>query len=853
MGGTQGDGVEDLVIQEDSWTTQRYREAQQEELQELQQLQHLQHLQQNIVLDKLRLDMLAERSRSPIRPNFYGNDYKKQSGDRDVRGIQADSGRRGVFMPRLARRFREPWQLPSYQIQPSGRAIEANNSSTLAWIAGASPNFTSKDHNFWAGEKLEKQVVLINDLRERQDFNFRWQVIVNGLMIGNGEAQGSIAPAQTLFFPLKTLLPPVLAKQSGEIQLQAQIGKMRHTDRFPLRVFPGIDNPRQFLGQSSEQTPEQLGAQSLQESIAQLGNPLKPPSGQEPKPLINLQVFDRSGKTTAMLQKLGYEINSLNSLDSRHYPDAKNLADSTNSTNSLDLTNPPNPQTAQTKNSPELLIIGRESLEVDRSLPESLRSYVEQGGRAIVFIQQPEWYKHQGLRVAPHLSRRVFPIDPSHPVTQGLDEIDLRDWRGASTLTEAYPDTIKNPPQFSPHNSPWYGWHWGNGGAVSSVPMEKPHYGGWRSILQSEFDLAYTPLMELNYGRGKLILTTLDLEDHYLQDPAAAQLARQMISYAANLDSPSNSQPELQPNLQSQETVFIGNEGDTVLLDNLGLRYQRAEQLVPEAGLHILSATANVTDRDLQNYLKTGGKLFLLPPGTPDRHHPNSLNDSSLCSGESCDPPKSPFKRGTSNSVVSLTDMNLLYVGKLGIKAQWQENFPGSLQVPTWAATRGLGIADLHARTDFGAWVITEGGELGGNGLFAKVQVEQDQSQKVKGKSNGQKEESKNKGQELGVAIATTLNPEGLWNPEAPPETLPTYLRLTRWRQTRAIVQVLANLGATFRSDELIWQHPPNFWEKSWANLQEKFLGKPPQAGFYHLDYWEDFNYGDDPYRYYRW
>ncbi len=744
----QGDGVieGDLGIGEEGWTTQRYREAQKEELQELQELQQ----------------------------------DKQQNGGRDIREIQEYSGQRGVFMPRLARRFREPWQSPSYQVQPSGRAIEANNGATLAWIAGASPNFTSKDHSFWAGERLQKQVVLINDTRERQDFNFRWQVVVDDLVIGNGEAQGSIAPAQTLFFPLKTQLPPVLTKQSGEIQLQAQIGTVSHTDRFPLRVFPGLDNPAR----------------------------------QEPRQFINLQVFDRAGKTTAMLQKLGYEINSLNSLNSL------NSANSLNSTNPNNSTNPHIPKPID---SPELLIIGREALEVDGTLPESLRSYIENGGRAIVFIQQPAWYKHQGLRISPHLSRRVFSVDPSHPVAQGLDEMDLRDWRGSSTLTEAYPDTIQNPPQLSPHNAPWYGWHWGNGGAVSSVPLEKPHYSGWRSILQSEFDLAYTPLMELDYGQGKLILTTLDLEDHYLQDPATAQLARQLITYAANPDSQPNSQPNSQSNLQPQEAVFIGNEGDTVLLDNLGLRYQRAEQLIPEAGLHILSATANLADRDLQNYLKTGGKLFLLPPATPDPNQPNSRN----------------------------------YVGKLGIKAKWQANFPGSLQVPSWAATRGLGIADLHARTDFSAWVITEGGELGGNGLFAKVQFDQGKGQKEKGKSQGKDQgkgqKEKGKGQELGVAIATTLNPQSLLDPEAPPETLPTYLRLTRWRQTRAIGQVLANLGATFRSDDLIWQQPPNFWEKSWADLQEKFLGKPPQAGFYHLDYWEDFNYGDDPYRYYRW
>ena len=62
-----------------------------------------------------------------------------------------------------------------------------------------------------------------------------------------------------------------------------------------------------------------------------------------------------------------------------------------------------------------------------------------------------------------------------------------------------------------------------------------------------------------------------------------------------------------------------------------------------------------------------------------------------------------------------------------------------------------------------------------------------------------------------------------------------TYLRLTRWRQTRALAQLLANLGATFVAD--------NYAAK---------LAKTP-AGLYHADYRPDFESGDDPYRYFRW
>jgi len=58
---------------------------------------------------------------------------------------------------------------------------------------------------------------------------------------------------------------------------------------------------------------------------------------------------------------------------------------------------------------------------------------------------------------------------------------------------------------------------------------------------------------------------------------------------------------------------------------------------------------------------------------------------------------------------------------------------------------------------------------------------------------------------------------------------------LTRWRQTRALSQLLANLGATFSGD------------KNSVSLTK------PGTHLYHADYRPDFESGDDPYRYFRW
>ena len=75
-------------------------------------------------------------------------------------------------------------------------------------------------------------------------------------------------------------------------------------------------------------------------------------------------------------------------------------------------------------------------------------------------------------------------------------------------------------------------FRWGNQGSISSAAIEKPHLSGWTPLLQCEFDLQYSPLMELRRGKGRIILCLLDLEDQVSGDPAAASLLDNLLRYA---------------------------------------------------------------------------------------------------------------------------------------------------------------------------------------------------------------------------------------------------------------------------------------------------------------------------------
>lgn len=596
-----------------------------------------------------------------------GQGWQSTEGKQQINSGQTSPNQRGIYLKQVPKSLWFNLQPQANIIHPSGQALLQNNNSTLAWIAGA--QITAKDHNFTAGEKLQKQVVLINDSRTTQPFSFNWQALVNG-QITKQEKKGTIETGQTLFFPIKINLPQdIIQKIDGEISLKANIGNRQHEDEFAFRVFPK--------------------SQKITDTIT---------------------VFDPVGKTTKMLQQLGYKVVSWDK-----------------------------------KTVPKLLIIGREALS--SPLPE-LENLVRNGGNVIAFTQTPQTLQQLGFRISPHQTRRVFPVNTNHPIFKDLDELDLRDWTGESTLLEAYPNTLKNDVKRSPHGVPWYGWHWSNRGTVSSATIEKPHNSSWRPILEAEFDLAYSPLMELEYGKGRLILTTLDLEDHIPIDAAAAKIAQQLIEYGINKPL----------SAKANKVILIGNKLDKAKLDDLGLIYQSSNSLITEAQLTIIGAETNIEDQELKAYLNNGGKVFLLP-----RNSTNTALEVRL-------------QQGTITTLPT---------------------------IPNWQEVSGISTSDLHSRTNYDAWLIQSGGEVASNGLLSRITV---------GK---------------GVAIFCQVDPKKL-NADKN-----TYFRYTRWRQTRILAQLLANLGASFKADAAIF--------------------KPNNFKLYHSDYRTDFDLGDDPYRYYRW
>jgi beta-galactosidase len=131
-----------------------------------------------------------------------------------------------------------------------------------------------------------------------------------------------------------------------------------------------------------------------------------------------------------------------------------------------------------------------------------------------------------------------------------------------------------------------------------------------------------------------------------------------------------------------------------------------------------------------------------------------------------------------------------------------------------WPETRGLGIADLRTRSERTVPVVTDGAEIAADGLLARVKIGE------------------------GVAVFCQTDPAALTADQT------TYERRTRWRWTRTIAQIAANLGASLEQNSAI------FTTALPLDSDSDTIAPRPA---YHPDWRSDFDLGDEPCRFYNW
>lgn len=307
----------------------------------------------------------------------------------------------------------------------------------------------------------------------------------------------------------------------------------------------------------------------------------------------------------------------------------------------------------------KVVVVGRNALSSGKVSLDSYKAFVEKGGVLILLGQQPDWWTKKGLRVCPQVTRRVFPVQAGGSELK-LDSEDLRDWNGAGSLIPTNLVLGELP-------MPAHGWHRSNQGSVSSACIEKPHHGSWRPLLESQFDLAYSPLLVNRWGKGHVIVCSLDFEERGASDPAAELCMRNLLSYAGNLKP-----------AQFLPAAVLGSENDLKFYSSLGLDLVAT---VDKGGPVIVGPSASAAQiATAKNLLAKGRSVF--------------------CQGQ---------------ATGSLTGLKL--------KVTSDQPFANTPAASGSQFCQGVSISDLHARAAYPITVIDTGSDKTSSGIFAQSTV----------------------------------------------------------------------------------------------------------------------------------
>lgn len=134
-----------------------------------------------------------------------------------------------------------PWDIENYWTKtgdptPVAQALGRCNMPLLAYIAGKPAAFTGKDHNFRAGEAVEKQLIVINNSRQSVTGECRWQIGA-----ASGRAKVTLPPGQQRRIPLRFRAP-----SPGAHELRASVAFANgqpQEDALPIDVLPRMARP----------------------------------------------------------------------------------------------------------------------------------------------------------------------------------------------------------------------------------------------------------------------------------------------------------------------------------------------------------------------------------------------------------------------------------------------------------------------------------------------------------------------------------------------------------------------------------------------------------------------------------
>ncbi len=119
------------------------------------------------------------------------------------------------------------------------KQIRESFAPMLIFLAGTPEDFTNKDHAFFSGEKFCKSIVVVNDRVKDQNVTFRWELVMNGKVIQQGEVAETVAPSANIRIPINLTAPEVYKRTDAELRMIAlKNNALIKEDSFALQFFP---------------------------------------------------------------------------------------------------------------------------------------------------------------------------------------------------------------------------------------------------------------------------------------------------------------------------------------------------------------------------------------------------------------------------------------------------------------------------------------------------------------------------------------------------------------------------------------------------------------------------------------
>jgi hypothetical protein len=119
----------------------------------------------------------------------------------------------------------------------AAKALIRNNQPLLAYIGGKPGTFTEKGHNFLPGERVNKQLIIINNSRRTVDCEYSWTLDLPQPITGS--ARVSVDTGEKVHIPLKLVLPDTLNPGRYDLSMTVKFSSGEtQEDVFGIHVLP---------------------------------------------------------------------------------------------------------------------------------------------------------------------------------------------------------------------------------------------------------------------------------------------------------------------------------------------------------------------------------------------------------------------------------------------------------------------------------------------------------------------------------------------------------------------------------------------------------------------------------------